>query len=95
MAKPKQKQQERSAVELTCLARVFAKKLFPEHATDKEQMNVVEDFLYDLLYDNPDKSEEEIIGDVEEQIIAAKEAYQEDFSPERAVVLFERTYPVE
>ncbi len=92
MAKAQKKQQERSPVELTCLAREFAKKLFPEHTTDKEQMNMVEDFLYDLLKDNSDKTEDEIIGDFEEQIQAAKVAYEGDFTPERAVTLFERTF---
>lgn len=92
MAKPQvQKQAKRSPVELTVLVRTFAKKLFPDHASDADEMNLVEDFLYDLFKSNMDKTEDQIITDFEEQIEAAKVVYEADCTPERCVVMFERS----
>jgi hypothetical protein len=93
MSKAAKKQVERDAIQLTIQARAFATTLFPEFVNDEDAIDIAEDEIYLLLLDNPDKSEEEIIGDVKEAIEETITAYNKPAPhPERVFTIFERLF---
>ena len=89
MAKPQKKQEERDAIQLAVAAQEFAKLLFPELVNDEEAMDTAEDEIYRLLDDNPDSSEEEIVGDIK-KAIEATEAVKKTITPDHVFAMFER-----
>ncbi len=89
MAKPKTKQQTRDAIELTVAAQEFAKVLFPESLNDVEAMDVAEDEIFDLLCDNPELTEEEVMGDIRSAIEATK-AVGKTVTPDHVFMMFDR-----
>lgn len=89
MAKPKAVQQERDAIELTVAAQEFAKALFPALVSDEEAMDTAEDEIYRLLDENPESSEEEIMGDIK-KAIEATEAVKKSVTPDHVFLMFER-----
>jgi hypothetical protein len=90
MAKPKTtSKQQRDAIELTVAAQKAAKALFPDLVSDVDAMETVENEIYDLLNDNPEASEEDIIGDIRKAIEATK-AVSKSVTPDHVFLMFER-----
>jgi len=89
----KSKQEPRDPIQRTVFAQEMGKKYFPTFVEDKEAMELAEDYIFDLLKDNEEKSEAEIFADLEEAIIAAKAVdATETPRPDRVFTMFDRIF---